>query len=68
MMTAQTVHAATLSHATNRSTKRAGASTMSRLQQWWSKRRNEKALESLPPEIRKDIGWPTPTSLPSQRH
>ena len=34
----------------------------------WQRRRNEKLLESLPSEIRKDIGWPVPTdTTPRQR-
>jgi hypothetical protein len=29
------------------------------LRQSWSRHRTERLLESLPAEIRKDIGWPT---------
>lgn len=32
----------------------------SRLHAEWQHRRNERMLESLPSEIRKDIGWPVP--------
>lgn len=37
------------------------------LQALWRKRQNERALEGLPSEIRKDIGWPTPAGKAGNR-
>lgn len=34
-------------------------STVSNLRDAWRRRQNEQVLEGLPPEIRKDIGWPS---------
>jgi hypothetical protein len=38
-----------------------------RLQEGWNRRATEHMLESLPADIRKDIGWPTTESGPSSR-
>ncbi|MGK9054084.1 hypothetical protein QTA58_20005 [Neorhizobium sp. CSC1952] len=38
-----------------------------KLRDEWSRRKTEKMLESLPAEIRKDIGWPTPNAPANRR-
>ncbi|RWX78388.1 hypothetical protein EPK99_07135 [Neorhizobium lilium] len=38
-----------------------------RLRDQWHRRETEKMLESLPADIRKDIGWPTSASGPAAR-
>lgn len=42
-------------------------STVSNLRDAWRRRQNEQVLEGLPPEIRKDIGWPS-TDNDLKRH
>jgi len=42
-------------------------STISNLRDAWRRRQNEQVLEGLPPEIRKDIGWPS-TDNDLKRH
>ncbi|MGK6315947.1 hypothetical protein [Neorhizobium sp. DT-125] len=38
-----------------------------KLRDEWRRRKTEKMLESLPTEIRKDIGWPTSDAPASRR-
>ncbi|WP_430251844.1 hypothetical protein [Neorhizobium sp. DAR64860/K0K1] len=42
-------------------------SIVSNLRDAWRRRQNEQVLEGLPPEIRKDIGWPS-TDNDLKRH
>lgn len=34
------------------------AAAFASMNRWWVKRRAERAIEALPLEVRKDIGWP----------
>ncbi|WP_084368340.1 DUF1127 domain-containing protein [Rhizobium sp. RU36D] len=43
-------------------------SAAERLGRWWQQRRQLRALESMPADLRKDIGWPGADRLnPSRR-
>jgi len=41
------------------------ASTATQLRRWHDRRRTERALEGMPLDLRKDIGWPS--AAPQQR-
>ena len=43
------------------------AALLLRLRAQWRRRQTEKMLESLPSDIRKDIGWPSIASGPDAR-
>ena len=45
----------------------APAALLFRIRDQWRRRQTEKMLESLPSDIRKDIGWPSIASGPDVR-
>jgi hypothetical protein len=60
-------HRRSPTHARGSGLLHAPATLLLRLRDQWRRRQAEKMLESLPSDIRKDIGWPSIASGPDAR-